>query len=333
MKRSAKIALWGGIAALLLALPFAPKILSVPPGKSIALYLLGKRAGAHLEVERLSLSWLGPQRGEGISFQSNAVEGKIDEVLLKQPLAPSFRRSLELNGGRLTFPEGGGNVEALHLSLEEGKFAGSAQLSLSSLQGEVSLSGESNLAFSLPHLWIDKGRCDLHKVLFREGQNLETLFTLLKAPSRGGGQMEIWFAPFSFTVKRGKVEIERVDFLINRRIHLCLWGTFYLEGEKLDFTIGLPSDTLAQTLGISISERSVLPLYLTGTLQAPVLDAKEAKAQIAALLVTSTVGSQVGSQIGKKQPLFGQLFETATRAAGGKAGIEAPPPSRPFPWE
>jgi hypothetical protein len=155
-----------------------------------------------------------------------------------------------------------------------------------------------------------------------------------------------------------QVRTERVDMLLGvgaQDVHLVLWGSH--SQEELDMCIGIPAGTLQKLLGLrGLPEDYVLPLRVSGTVDRPSVDWREATKKLTILSAL-----QVQQQQRQQQQL--QQQQQAGPAWGQEAGgswwqramgyigastlsflqeaelrfeaevMQVPPLVRPLPWE
>ncbi len=176
--------------------------------------------------------------------------------------------------------------------------------------------------FSLGACQIERGTLGLGRLNIQNVNSDSPLFSLLKRNPRAGS-MNAWFTDMDFSLARGKLDLSRVDCLLDRGIHLCAWGSIYLVRDKLDLIVGIPADTLMNALGISgLPESYVLKIPVQGSIQNPEAITGPASAKIAAL---------VAGQSALKQTPFGAVLGIFNAATNDSSDV--PPPKRPFPWE
>lgn len=178
-------------------------------------------------------------------------------------------------------------------------------------------------SFSLEQFEIGQAVLDMGQIRCRIGKSFASLITLLKATRLSNArEVDAWFTPLSFSLKKGILHTGRMDALI-ADLHICTWGEIDLLRDRLKMTLGLPADTLRQAFGIkNLSDSFVLKVPMTGSTQDPDLEKGPAAAKIAAMIA--------GQQIPKKGGIFGELVN---RFIETQEERDVPPPKRPFPWE
>jgi len=182
--------------------------------------------------------------------------------------------------------------------------------------------------FTLTELKVGKGVLNLGRLVCTGLHPLVSLFSLMNRSPIASSTGVIWFTPALFSVDHGLLSLGRVDFLIANAIHLCAWGDISLPDERLQMTLGIPADTLANTLGIDgLSRNYVLKIPVRGTISEPEFQTGSASAKIAAWVA----GKQITNKLSKKTGIFGGLLNQITQIKDDDG--DAPPPNRPFPWE
>lgn len=179
--------------------------------------------------------------------------------------------------------------------------------------------------FSLDALQIGSAQLDLGLLLLQNGRSLQPLLSFLNVTDLSSSkQTEIWLAPFSFQMQKGVLELGRLDFLLARSLHLCLWGTIDLPKDRLHLFLGLPAETLQRSFGIShLPDSYVLKVPIDGSLKNPQLRTQKAAAKIAALVASEQV----------RKRSFGLGIAIDLLKAPALSDTDIPPPKRPFPWE
>ncbi len=237
-----------------------------------------------------------------------ALRGQIvqDALLLKEPFTASLKFSQDLS-------------QAIDRRVLEAK--NPITLRIETAGASIPLN-----PFSLERLEIGQATLDLGRLVCTGLHPLISLFALLNKAPIASSTALIWFTPVEFAVNKGTLQMGRIDALIANSVHLCGWGNAKLSSGKLDMRLGIPADTLEQSLGISsLSRNYVLQVPVYGTVQDPKLDTGPAAAKIAALVA----GKQI-SKLSKKTGVLGGLFNQMPLSQEDK---DVPPPKRPFPWE
>jgi hypothetical protein len=178
------------------------------------------------------------------------------------------------------------------------------------------------LPFSLRKLHIEKGILDLGQIQCQSGRSLGALITLLKAdPLNYAKQISAWFTPLKFRIENGQLHAQRMDILLDQKIHICTWGQIDLIRDQLNMYVGLTADTLRRSFGIkNLPESYVLKMPLRGTTKEPELMTGPAATKIATLMAV---------QIPKKGPL-GKVIDVFS---GPKEDKDVPPLTEPLPWK
>lgn len=76
---------WIPLVLAVFALATLPYLFSVPPLKQLFIWIVERKTHAKIQIEKLRLSWLGPQRMEGVHIQTPQIEGDISELISTVP--------------------------------------------------------------------------------------------------------------------------------------------------------------------------------------------------------------------------------------------------------
>ncbi len=172
--------------------------------------------------------------------------------------------------------------------------------------------------FKLDKLNLKQATIDLNKMIISNTSIIRTITNLAKMPS--SQVVSIWFTNVNIQIDNKNLYSDRIDFLINDEIHLCLWGKVDLFDHNIKLNLGIPSDTLLSVFGIqNLPKDYVIKIPIHGTLENPKIDVKKATTKILAL---STLQSRKG--LG---PIIGGVI---TRMQKDE---DIPPAKRPYPWE
>lgn len=261
---------------------------------------LEKRMEGKLEIKKVSLSWFGPQKFEGVHWTKGGIQATTEELQITTSLIDFFKEHPLTIKDPLTIkmpltPE----LSAYMLKDINPLFITSFQ----SNQPVVLTVSEKNFSFPLPFS-IEKlkaeGTLELGQVKCQNGKTLASILNLLSVAE--ANQMSVWFTPLAFTIENGILNTERMDALLANQIHVCTWGKIDLNQDQVFVNLGLPADTLENAFGLkNLAPESVLKIPIRGSTKDPQIDKKRALAQVAKML----------------------FFKSD----------EAPPPKLPFPWE
>jgi hypothetical protein len=110
--------IWFALAVLLLTLGCMPYLLSVQPFKQIVVRKFERRLGKTVKIDHVRLSWLGPQKVEGVHFSNPQIDGTIEKISAKIPFwsLGSFEANIEEISGWGT----------THVSGQKGRFTAEA---------------------------------------------------------------------------------------------------------------------------------------------------------------------------------------------------------------
>ncbi|MCF7852268.1 MAG: hypothetical protein K9M07_03390 [Simkaniaceae bacterium] len=134
--------------------------------------------------------------------------------------------------------------------------------------------------------------------------------------------LQMWFAPLYMRMNQGVLSIERTEILLDKRYHICIWGTVDMIRQQVNLIVGLTAQSLKETLGINKLPASyVLQIPLEGPFGNVKLKTGVATAKIALL-----IGTKIPSNT-----IFGGLTQTLNQIMNDQSRV--PPPKRPYPWE
>lgn len=174
----------------------------------------------------------------------------------------------------------------------------------------------------LKNMEIGRGTLDLGKITCRNGSALSVIAGVLKNnPLANTKMMTVWFAPLSFSYKKGILYPQRLDALIAEKFPVCVFGTIDIVRDQLNMVLGLTEEALYQAFKIQgLSPNAVIGIPITGSTSNPQFSTGAAIARIAALMTAQSIPR--GKFPGKVLKIFAQ------------PDLQPPPPSsRPLPWE
>lgn len=187
------------------------------------------------------------------------------------------------------------------------------KISISNQDFEIPIS-----PFKWEKLKVKQATIDLNKILVSKTGLLKALINFTKISS--SDLVSLWFTNANIQIDNKNIYTDRIDFLINDEIHLCLWGKIDLHDHHLRLNLGIPEDTLSSVFGIqNLPSDYVIKIPVKGTLENPKIDAKAASAKILALSTLQS-GKGLGSII---SGVITKMQKTE----------DIPPAKRPFPWE
>ncbi|MDX8431648.1 MAG: hypothetical protein SNF33_07615 [Candidatus Algichlamydia australiensis] len=185
----------------------------------------------------------------------------------------------------------------------------------------------SKKGFSLPlyplnlrKFEVKSGQLQIGQIIVENIGVTSNLGGLLKAESSGG--IHLWFTPADFSIHKGKITIERTDFLFQKAYHFATWGTIDLAKRKVNMIFGIPAKTLEKTLSIpNLPIGYVLQIPFKGPFGNVELDSGAAAKKIAWLIARKQAIPSLGG--------WGQLFSGITDATAPAS----PPSKHAFPWK
>ena len=140
---------------------------------------------------------------------------------------------------------------------------------------------------------------------------------------KSSGEISFWFAPLDFSILKGKIAIERTDFLMQDNYHLATWGTIRLPKRRVSMIIGITAKVLAKRFSLdNLPDSYVLQIPFKGDFGKVKLDTKKASERIAWLIARKKVAPEMGGT-------WGQIFSGLSDASEPTS----PPPKKPFPWD
>jgi len=147
------------------------------------------------------------------------------------------------------------------------------------------------------------------------------------------GDTELWFTDLVADLRGGVFSYRnRLDMLLDERLHIISWGTATLGGaggkSSYELKLGLPADALRKVLGTGrVSESEVLVIPLRGGEGS--LDVKSIASRAA--LDLGRVRGQY--ELSAKDPIVGIIASgIARKAIGTETGTIPPPSMSPLPW-
>ncbi|MBN2479547.1 MAG: hypothetical protein JXA94_04905 [Parachlamydiales bacterium] len=172
--------------------------------------------------------------------------------------------------------------------------------------------------FKIEKIKVQNAFIDFGKILVSNTGVVATITSIGKATSQN--MVSMWFTPINIKIQNGMLYTDRMDVLIDNKLHVCLWGDVNLVNERLNMNLGITSDTLLRVFKIkNLPSDYVVKIPIKGTIQKPKIDASSATTKILALS-TLQVGKGIGSIIG------GVITNL-------QKDDDIPPAKRPFPWE
>jgi len=147
------------------------------------------------------------------------------------------------------------------------------------------------------------------------------------------GDTELWFTDLVADLRGGVFSYRnRLDMLLDERLHVISWGTATLGGaggkSSYELKLGLPADALRKVLGTGrVSEDEVLVIPLRGGEGS--LNVKSIASRAA--LDLGRVRGQY--ELSAKDPIVGLIAGgIARKAIGTETGTIPPPSMSPLPW-
>ncbi len=182
-----------------------------------------------------------------------------------------------------------------------------------------------NDAFNIKDIVIEKAVLDAGQITAKNiGSLLSIIGFLSNNISITGNSIDLWLSPLYFKMKDGIIDADRMDFLINNQLHLCLWGLIDVIRENIKMKLGITSQALSKAFGIDgLDENFVIPIPMKGSFNNIKFDTKKASQKIAALIAAKEAKAHI-------DPFLGGVIDVLQNSDKNK---NIPPPHKPFPWE
>ena len=136
--------------------------------------------------------------------------------------------------------------------------------------------------------------------------------------------IELWFAPFEFQIKKGKLSINRTEILFNQAYQIALWGKLNFQRHFAYMTLGLTAQSLEKALGFQkLPSNYVFQIPIEGPFGKIKIDKKAVTSKLALLLAQQSVPPD--------KSIWGQVIGTIGSFVDDQSKV--PPPNSPFPWE
>ncbi|CAM0117206.1 hypothetical protein [Rhabdochlamydiaceae symbiont of Dictyostelium giganteum] len=191
--------------------------------------------------------------------------------------------------------------------------------------------------FSLPCIPLDLSRLTIEKAVCDPGQIschglsfLDTIFSLLKTkrPLSSNG-LELWFAPWQFSLHEGVFKSERCDFLLAREFPLCVLGTWDFTHQTVEGLAGLTEKCLQRSFQMTkLPLNYILHIPFNGTFQHIHLYPKKAIKSMGQLMLWHQKKHLSKNRAGEAIEYF---LEKAQAFPEGSQ--EFPPLKQPLPWD
>lgn len=170
---------------------------------------------------------------------------------------------------------------------------------------------------SFDTLSLGRAVVDAGRVTLQQSDFLNEMEDFLKSQD-GRKREDLWLTPAYFSVKADKLSLERVDFLVNQKIPVALWGDLSLTDGALAMTLGFPAESLAGFLQTPVGSSGLFTVGLGGTVENPRVDWGGAAARLA---VSAASKLNLGTLV------IGSLMDRVLTK-----GVPAPT-TQPLPWK
>jgi hypothetical protein len=168
--------------------------------------------------------------------------------------------------------------------------------------------------FNLSKLHVGSGTLAVQRVAVPKPSGVDNLSVFLKSPQLANSKnIEICLTPADFSLNAGLLTLGRVDALIEHSLHLCCWGKVNLITESINATLGVPGDTLSQTLlVVNAPSNFCLQVPISGSYENPKFDTATASVQLAGI-IASNQAQKAGGNFGVFGDIVGQAISTVSQ--------------------
>ncbi len=180
----------------------------------------------------------------------------------------------------------------------------------------------SSYDMNIKDIKVPKAMLDIGKIKCKNAKMLAVIIGLFKLQKLEKiDDVTVWCTPFSFEIRDKTLIASRMDALIADSIHVCTYGDINLLNNKLDMTLGIPSDTLEELLKIkSLPNDYVFQVPVKGKLDNPKINLSRTTSKLAMLLASEKKGEKI--------PELPELLDILEKFDEKTP----PPPSQTFPW-
>lgn len=176
------------------------------------------------------------------------------------------------------------------------------------------------LHFDADKIVIRSFSLDMGRLTFKNSGQLKAILSLLDKEQRE--KIELLTTPLYGEVKGGRVQLKRIDMLLNDRYPIAAWGDVDLKRSRVNMVLGITGNALTSALKIKpLPSNYILQLPFKGPVGSPKLDTAKAAAKISALFAQDR---------GPEGAILGTFLDIAS---GGLSDPPPPPPTTaPLPW-
>lgn len=137
-------------------------------------------------------------------------------------------------------------------------------------------------------------------------------------------KFDVSFTPIYFSLKNGRVQIYRTDFLVANTYPLAAWGIADLKAQQMDLIVALSGYAIKHAFSVDgFRNDAWLQIPIRGAMHNPKVDTATLTARVAAIAAISKAGPP-----GK---LIGSVIQTASDIIGYDKIPEAT--TSPLPWQ
>ncbi|MGR3972956.1 MAG: hypothetical protein QRY72_00005 [Candidatus Rhabdochlamydia sp.] len=207
-------------------------------------------------------------------------------------------------------------------------------LSQGPIQIEIAPEGFALPCFpwDLSRIEVTKGVCELGQLICDPFAPLDTLLSLLRTKrSKLNLSVPLWFAPIGWSFHQGHLAISRMDVLLAEEFPLCFTGKCDFTHQTVDGMIGLTAVAIQKIFQVAkLPPNYILPIPLTGTLEAVEIHPKQAMHSIGQLILWKQ-----SSKLSKKAKDLAEEGgnEFARKRGSAETSELFPPLKELLPWE
>ncbi len=156
MRKTRNLFLFLSSGILLICVLTLPWFLS-SLGKPLFIYFLEKHFESSIQINKVQMSWLGPQKFKVITFSNNQINGSIQTLTSNVPFwkLPDLKRSFQLDNGQFSvFQDPKKKLEDINITLEGTtiKANGSLQNGSIAIQGAIESKNQWNVTAHIQNL-------------------------------------------------------------------------------------------------------------------------------------------------------------------------------------
>ncbi|MFA5250641.1 MAG: hypothetical protein WC371_04485 [Parachlamydiales bacterium] len=154
---------------------------------------------------------------------------------------------------------------------------------------EITISPEQfflSWPFELKQLKIKSAQFNLGQMKIKNRAGFEIFLGLLKNQLFFNlDQLDVWFAPAFFSFSGGRLNLSRLDFLLEKAFFFCAMGKIDFKVQMVDGWLGITAAALNRAFGLkNLPSDYILPLKVSGSWNKIHLESKQALQKITYLI-------------------------------------------------